>query len=302
MAGGSTRPRHDARGTRARVRAHTHPVRGRAAGATERGQRADAIVTTRDAALGYVARGWHVVPVRPSGKVPLTPHGVHDATTDPAIIAAWWARWPRAGVAIATGTPSGLIVLDIDPRHAGDDSLADLERRHGTLSDTPRVLTGGGGAHIYLSHPGGSMRCSVGALGLGLDIRADGGFVVAPPSGHASGRRYEWEIGAGPDDVPLAPVPPWILEGLRRGRSAGDATPSDEWAGLVRAGAAEGQRNDAVARLAGYLLRRRPAPRVVLELLRAWSASRCRPPLGDREIIATVDSIARREAARRRGH
>jgi hypothetical protein len=101
--------------------------------------------------------------------------------------------------------------------------------------------------------------------------------------------------------MPLAPVPSWLLEQLRHDRDGREARPADEWATLVRDGTAEGQRNDAVARLAGYLLRRRPAPRVVLELLRAWSESRCRPSLGDDEIIATVDSIARREAARRRG-
>ena len=86
---------------------------------------------------------------------------------------------------------------------------------------------------------------------------------------------------------------------IRRAIADGEARPVDEWARLVRAGVDMGGRNDAVARLAGYLLRRRPAPRVVLELLRAWSESRCRPPLGERELVATVDSIARREMRRR---
>jgi hypothetical protein len=77
------------------------------------------------------------------------------------------------------------------------------------------------------------------------------------------------------------------------------ARPADEWAALIRDGAPEGCRNDCVARLAGYLLRRRPAPRVVLELIRAWSESRCRPPLSEDEILRTVDSICRAEAERR---
>src|SRR5207247_2426317 len=90
-------------------------------------------------------------------------HGLHDATTDPALIAAWWHRWPTAGVAIATGAASGIIVLDVDPRHGGDDTLHDRERAHGRLPDTPRVFTGGGGLHVYLAHPGGAMPFSAGA-------------------------------------------------------------------------------------------------------------------------------------------
>jgi hypothetical protein len=255
-------------------------------------------MTPLAAARAYAARGWHVLPARAGAKVPLTPHGVHDATTAADTIAAWWRRWPTAGVAIATGAASGLVVLDVDARHGGDDTLADLERAHGRLPDTPRVLTGGGGLHVYLAHPGGAVPCSVGALGPGLDVRADGGHVVAPPSPHASGRRYAWEVGASPADVPLAPVPPWLLARLVEQRSRAPR-PADEWAALVRDGADAGRRNDAVARLAGYLLRRRPAPHVVLELVRAWSASRCRPPLADDELVRTVDSIARRELRRR---
>ena len=250
------------------------------------------------AALASAARGWHVLTTSPGRKVPLTAHGLHDATTDPAVIAAWWHRWPTAGVAIATGAASGIIVLDVDPRHGGDDTLHDRERAHGRLPDTPRVFTGGGGLHVYLAHPGGAVPCSAGALGTGLDVRGDGGYVVAPPSRHPSGRGYAWEVGASPEDVPLAPVPKWLLE-LRVCPPAGEPRPADEWAALVRDGADAGARNQAVARLAGYLLRCRPAPRVVLELVRAWSASRCRPPLGDDEITRTVDSIARREMRRR---
>ena len=152
---------------------------------------------------------------------------------------------------------------------------------------------------MLFAHPGGHVPNKV-ALGNGLDVRGDGGYIVAPPSLHASGRPYAWDLSAHPDEVPLAPVPGWLLASLRCGDSVVEPRPPDEWVVLVRDGAAEGRRNDAVARLAGYMLRRRPAPRVVLELLRAWSESRCRPPLPDRETIATVDSIARREAARRR--
>ena len=135
-------------------------------------------------------------------------------------------------------------------------------------------------------------------LAPGIDLRGDGGFVVAPPSLHASGRRYEWEIGASPDDLPLAPAPRGLLEWLRAGQSAGAVRTPDEWTTLVRGPIAEGARNDSLARLAGYLLRRRPAPRVVLELVRAVNEARCTPPLPEHEIESIVESIARRELAK----
>jgi hypothetical protein len=111
---------------------------------------------------------------------------------------------------------------------------------------------------------------------------------------------YAWEIGHKPDDLPLAPVPGWLLERIRADRPTAAPRPPDEWAALVRGPIAEGARNDSLARLAGYLLRSRPAPRVVLELVRAVNHAHCRPPLPDHEIERIVDSIARRELARTR--
>src|SRR5262249_23231989 len=155
--------------------------------------------------------------------------------------------------------------------------------------DTPRVLTGGGGVHLYFAvdQPLGNRT----GLAPGIDLRGDGGFVVAPPSLHASGRRYGWELGSSPDDGPLAAIPAWLLERIRADRPIGASRPPDEWAALVRGPIAEGARNDSVARLTGYLLRCRPAPRVVLELVRAVNQARCQPPLPDHEIERTVDSI-----------
>ena len=247
-----------------------------------------------EAAISYGRRGWRVFPV--AGKVPRLAAWPTQATTDEATQRRWWRTWPTADVGIATG--DGLVVLDVDPRHGGDSSLADLERQHGPLPDTPRVLTGGGGLHLYFA-----VDQTIGnraGLAPGIDLRGDGGFVVAPPSVHANGRRYAWELGASPADVPLAPAPEWLLERIRdNDRPAGTPRPPDEWATLVCGPIPAGARNDSLARLAGYLLRRRPAPRVVLELVRAVNQARCVPPLPDDEIVRTVDSIARRELARR---
>jgi hypothetical protein len=164
-----------------------------------------------EAALGYAARGCPVLPVR--GKVPRTSHGVRDASADAGVIRGWWRGWPDAGVGIATGCASRLVVLDVDPRHGGDDSLRELAARIGGLTDTVTCLTGGGGTHFYYRHPGGrDVPCRV-ALGghAGLDLRGDGGYVVAPPSLHASGRTYEWDALAHVEDVPLAPCPGALL-------------------------------------------------------------------------------------------
>ena len=89
-------------------------------------------------------------------------------------------RWPTANVGIATGARSGLVVLDVDPRHGGDEQLAAFEAEHGKLPETAAVVTGGGGAHYYFNHPGGDIRSR--KLSPGLELKADGTFVVAPPS------------------------------------------------------------------------------------------------------------------------
>ncbi len=177
------------------------------------------------AALSYARRDWYVVPLHSirnghctcgrqdcgsPGKHPRTLNGVYDATNDPAVIAGWWRIWPDANVGIATGAASGFIVLDVDPRHGGDDSLVDLECQHGLVPETPQSLTGGGGRHLLLDHPGRTVPNRV-AIAPGLDVRGDGGLIVAPPSAHASGREYAWDIASHPDDVPPAAVPGWLL-------------------------------------------------------------------------------------------
>ncbi|MGZ8733984.1 MAG: bifunctional DNA primase/polymerase, partial [Acidimicrobiia bacterium] len=94
----------------------------------------------------------------------------------------WWQRWPDANVGVVTGSVSGLVVVDVDPRHGGDATLADLEAREGRLPPTVEAFSGGGGLHLYLCHPGSAVPS--GQLGPGLDVKADSGLVVAPPSRH----------------------------------------------------------------------------------------------------------------------
>ena len=163
----------------------------------------------RDAALACAERGWRTFPVN-EDKSPATKHGFKDASSDPGRIREMWRSAPEAGVGIRTGAASGLVVLDVDPKSGGDETLYELEAVHGHLPETIEVLTGGGGRHLYFRHPGGEVRCSAGKLGPGLDIRADGGYVVAPPSRHPRGGTYEWEVSHLPEDTELAEAPVWI--------------------------------------------------------------------------------------------
>ncbi|MEW6474294.1 MAG: bifunctional DNA primase/polymerase [Actinomycetota bacterium] len=173
---------------------------------------------TRDAALAYALRGWAVLPCHEPAsrgacscgradctspaKHPRTRRGLNEATTDPETVAAWWRRWPSANLALRTGAASGLVVIDVDPAHGGDASLARLVAEHGPLPRTLTVATGSGGRHYYFAHPGQPVRNSAGVLGPGLDVRGDGGYVVAPPSRHITGGTYQWANEAGPEALP----------------------------------------------------------------------------------------------------
>jgi hypothetical protein len=226
----------------------------------------------------------------------LVRNGCKDATLDDKKIADWFTAWPNANVGIATG--DGIVVLDIDPRHGGDQALAELEAEHGELPVTWRVKTGGGGYHLFFyTTPGVQIRSSAGALGPGLDVRAQGSYVVAPRSTHVSGGVYFWERDIGSE---LASLPTWLHEKMVT-RSKKKAAPVETWRTLTRDGVGEGQRNDAAARLAGYLLRHWIDPVVALELVQSWNLARCSPPLAPEEIAAVVNSVCGLELERRKG-
>jgi hypothetical protein len=188
------------------------------------------------AALSYAARGWPVFPVagivggRCScgrlecdhvGKHPLTRHGLHDATTDGVAIEGWWQRWPEANVGISTG-PAQLVVIDVDPANGGWESLSRLYDAGYRWRCTWIVVSGGGGVHFYFgAGKSDPLRNTAGALpGVpfplpGIDLRAAGGYVVAPPSAHGSGGRYRWLER--PEDI--APAPGWLRPAPRVSRA-----------------------------------------------------------------------------------
>ncbi len=139
-------------------------------------------------ALAYARRGWPVFPCKPGGKEPATRHGFRDASTDPGLIRYWWSRQPDANLAIATGAP-GPDVLDVDQHGpAGNGFAAYYQLDVAGLLDGALaiVATPRGGLHAYFAGTGQASRRLVRHH---LDLRATGGYVVAPPS-QVSGRRY----------------------------------------------------------------------------------------------------------------
>jgi len=241
-------------------------------------------------ALKYLRRGWSVIPIRPHDKRPAIRWLEYQhrlANKDE--IKEWYQRWPDGNVGIVTGVVSGLVVLDIDPKHDGDSSLAKLIQEHGPLPHTIEAITGGGGRHIYFAHPGGIVRNKVGLVP-GIDLRGDGGCVVAPPSVHASGKSYSWLQDHAPQHTTLAPLPGWLL-GEATGAQQRHGRTLEYWRHLVAEGVAEGERNNTIASLTGHLLWHGVDPDVAQELLLCWNQIRCHPPLPDKEVIRTVDSI-----------
>ncbi|HLS57549.1 MAG TPA: bifunctional DNA primase/polymerase [Burkholderiaceae bacterium] len=242
------------------------------------------------AAAGYLAFGWSVIPMQPRGKRPLirwTPFQTQRPTTTE--VENWFGRWPDANVGVVTGAVSGLLVLDVDPAHGGDTSLARLEHEFGEIEPTLECLTGGGGRHLYFRHFGDAVPNKVGFRD-GLDLRGDGGVVVAPPSIHPNGRPYRWREGRGPEALGPAPMPRW-LRAIVSVPARHPGHPPSHWRSLVREGVDEGARNATIASLAGHLLWCEVDPDVVLELVLSWNRQRCRPPLPDDEVAATVTSI-----------
>ena len=178
------------------------------------------------AALDYAAHGWAVFPVQgiaggecccgakdcsSPGKHPLTRRGVKDASTESQVVSRWWSRWPRANLALATGSASGVVVIDVDPPD-GERSLKRLTDGGCELPQTLAVRTGSGGLHLYYAASDSPLGNSAGRLpGIGLelpgvDLRGDGGYVVAAPSVHVSGTRYTWIAG----EAEPAPAPAWL--------------------------------------------------------------------------------------------
>jgi putative DNA primase/helicase len=272
------------------------------------------------AALAYAAQHWAVIPLlgvvdgrcacgeadcHSPAKHPLTLKGLHDASLDKQLITEWWQRWPGANVGVVTGSLSGLVVLDVDG-DTGAQSLWELEGDEGPLPQTLCATTGGGGRHLLFRHPGIRVPNSSGKLAPGLDVRGDGGYIVAAPSRHISGGSYAWSDPA--DLTLIAELPEWLLKRMtdrpqtpapRRSPRCGSVTLSaDRYTRFVYqqvltelSQATEGTRNDSLNKaafrlgqfVAAGLLVRSDVETALLDQATALG-------LGDREAEATVRS------------
>lgn len=236
-------------------------------------------------ALEYLRLGWSIIPLKPRSKEPDGPWAeFSQRIMAPSEVSTRFNA--HSGVGIVTGRISGLVVIDIDPGRGG--KLDHILDRY----PTGRVVkTGGGGYHLYYRYPkSGTVGNHVDILP-GIDIRGDGGQVVAPPTVHASGARYAWV-----QEGPLAEFPTSILkksEGTARGSG------KDGWAlSLLSSGAPEGSRDDSTAKLAGLLARHGLPEEVAVGLLRNWNRDKNPAPLPDTEIDKTVRSVYRTDRRR----
>lgn len=256
-----------------------------------------------DAALSYGQRGYHILPLHAvdavgctcrksscdsPGKHPRTAHGVKDASTEDAVIRRWWTQWPEANIGIATGEQSGVLVLDVDPRNGGLESLQAAEREFGSLPQTVMVETGGAGRHYYFSYNAGIR----GRTGFrpGLDLKTDGGYVVAPPSRHISGKLYRFAPERALGDIALAACPAWLLQTL----------PENERPGPDDALFTQGNRNSSLFKLGRDMARSNPGVERLTWFLSWCNKNFCHPPLDESEVLeiaANADKYAKNSAA-----
>lgn len=153
-------------------------------------------------ALACADRCWHVFPVGPNGPLVKWLYGVSPATADQEQLRKWWRRWPDARVGIATGALSDLVAIDLDVKngHDGVSAFAHLVRSNGPVPHGVRWRTKSGGVHLLFEHPGIRVRNSAGALGDGIDVRGDGGFIICYRAPRA--------------DETIPPLPDWLAEKL----------------------------------------------------------------------------------------
>lgn len=235
----------------------------------------------QEAALSYVAEGFKVFPVKPD-KTPMTDHGLKDATQLQMTVKDYWTKWPNAGIGLLT---DGLVVIDFDVKNGGIESKKNIENKYGPMPKTRTHRTGGGGLHYIYKNPNGTnIRNTVSFGGFkGVDLRANGGYIVAPPSIHLSGRKYEVL-----DDSPVNPAPDWVINIIKT-----KAIPNISNTPVEGQPIPEGQRNATLTKMAGAMRRQGMTEGEIFTALQVAN-QRCQPsPLPDHEISQIAKSISR---------
>lgn len=244
----------------------------------------------------YAKHGLRVFPCWPKAKNPIPKNGCYAATTDPAQLRQWWPD-DTNNIAIATGYGIIVIDLDNDPDNGkyGDEIWSEWEREHGQAPDTWECLTGGGGRHLYFRC--NDERLTVGAnIAPGVDFRGSGGYVIAPPSVHQSGNRYEWEVSHQPHETPLADLPEWLHAILLSGTKATTKTAATEIPDKIT----KGERNAELFRLAASLRARGLSVEAIIAAVMKENELRCDPPLSADEVTTICNSAGRYEKGRTR--
>lgn len=233
-----------------------------------------------DIALEYADQGWSVLPVKPDEKRPYMSNWLQyqreKASKD--TIRNWFNSLSGAGIGVVTGKISNMIVLDVE--NDCPYSIDDILQKYPTQMVSK---TGSGGYHLFYQYP-----MNVGHVGnrVGIferaDLRADGGFIVLPPTKHPSGGKYEW-VKRGP----LGAFPTALLDLQSQPRHQNEG-----WITEALRGVSEGGRNDTCARLAGYFFKKGVSEDIVSSLLIDWN-ERNDPPLPVKEVNATIKSVLR---------
>lgn len=243
-------------------------------------------------ALKYAEMGLAVFPVRPN-KTPYTPHGCKDAKTTVRSIKSWWERWPDANIGIATGSISGgIVVIDIDIDEDkgvfGDDSLKEWEKAHGELPDTWRAITGRGGYHYYFRSDE-KIKNATNILP-GIDIRGEGGYVIAPPSIHQNGNSYQWELD--PDDIDIHFADEHVMALINNRPENGSIAQKERFKLPERI--KQGERNDTIFRYGCSLQAQGFSDDEILSKLEEAN-DRCDKPLKEDELTTIYCSVLTKE-------
>jgi len=276
-------------------------------------------MNTKEIALQYLRKGLSIIPlISPSMasndlskeeyirkcKTPLVGWKEYQKRLPSADeVAGWFDKWPNANIGIVTGTVSGIVVFDLDSEHA-----VEYAGNKGGFPETAKVKTGKG-YHVYVKHPGFEIRNDV-RKELDLDIRADGGYVVAPPSCHGSGRHYEWEEGFSIFEIDPAECEPWMIDYLKEvatinsepvkekalkpsesSNLASKPPSGNTYADIMKSGAKQGNRNYCATKLIGHLLGKGNDPEIVWEMVKQWNITKNTPPVDETELQITFESI-----------
>jgi hypothetical protein len=240
-----------------------------------------------EAAARYARLGLAVIPLKQKDKRPMFDNWPEVATNDISIVTRWWTQNPYANVGIATGQKSRLFVLDVDPKNGGRESYETLLLNHGQFPDTWQDITGSGGFHMFFRYPNFRVANAAGIFP-GIDIRGDGGQVVAPPSIHPNGNRYEWDGAKEIENTPIAEAPGWLLDVLQ---GKAERTKSDKFPLPLQI--PKGVQHETLVAAAGMMRRLGLSPKELLPALLEINRSRCEQPGPAQNIEQIAESMAK---------